>query len=470
MMNSIRQLVLLLVAAAAPLGITQTAKAACNGWIIESFTWLNSSGNSTSSCPSGIYGVDIQVKNTTSFDRLLGTALVTWSPSTSNCLGHNHQWTNLPVCAGCTVGLHVQDIVIPDDCQCVRRFATVGITDDNGFACDSKILDCTPPDGTSCDDDNFCNGDDECRNGSCSDHDGNPCGDCTYCSNDTCHDYDCCDDDDCDSCEHCDNNNRCSEYDCCNDNDCTGSCSYCDVHTCRNYDCCDDDDCDSCEYCDNNSTCQEHECCNHSDCGNLQKCSNHSCLSSCNDGICDTNFGENCDTCPQDCSCKTGSCCVGFSCSVTTKANCTGTWSDGGDCTQNPCRCNNNGICDTGEDCSSCPNDCDPSCGDGTCECGETSSSCCNDCPCPIGQNCIAGTCDGPSSDLHPADQPPYCDNEICGDRRVKLGEVIGYAAAWKRGDHDEFEYAIRGLFLYRKSECYEWDDLTNNWVSRTCE
>ena len=45
-----------------------------------------------------------------------------------------------------------------------------------------------------------------------------------------------------------------------------------------------------------------------------------------------------------------GSCCITGSCSVGTQANCTGTWTDGGSCTPNPCA-QPTGACCCGSSC-----------------------------------------------------------------------------------------------------------------------
>jgi len=77
----------------------------------------------------------------------------------------------------------------------------------------------------------------------------------------------------------------------------------------------------------------------------------------------------------------------------------------------------------------------------------------------------------GPPGNEHPADSAPYCgcDGTSCADNRIKLCEAIGYATAWKRGDHDDTDYAIRGLFLWQAGECYTWEDSSDNWIEDTC-
>jgi len=75
-----------------------------------------------------------------------------------------------------------------------------------------------------------------------------------------------------------------------------------------------------------------------------------------NDGTCDA--GENCNSCPNDCISKTSGnpsthyCCGDGTCEgAEDSTNCAI------DCGANPC--NNNGICEPGEDCDNCGNDCE---------------------------------------------------------------------------------------------------------------
>ncbi|MES9992280.1 MAG: Ig-like domain-containing protein [Candidatus Thiodiazotropha sp.] len=77
------------------------------------------------------------------------------------------------------------------------------------------------------------------------------------------------------------------------------------------------------------------------------------CKPACDDGVCE--LGETCETCPQDC----------------------------GQCEQDPV-CDD-GVCDLDETCETCPQDCGqceqhPVCDDGVCESGESCDSCPQDC------------------------------------------------------------------------------------------
>ncbi|MBW8002799.1 MAG: hypothetical protein FVQ80_12385 [Planctomycetes bacterium] len=147
----------------------------------------------------------------------------------------------------------------------------------------------------------------------------------------------------------------------------------------------------------------------------------------CGDGTCDP--GEDQCNCEADCGTP-----------PTTETNCT----DGidedcdgaadctdptGDCDSDPaCQsaCDNDGVCEAGEDCNNCANDCisktsgNPNsqycCGDGTCEGAEDSSNCGIDCG--SGPVCGDGTCD-PGEDYNncpdDCDPPAQCNNDgVC--------------------------------------------------------
>ena len=77
-----------------------------------------------------------------------------------------------------------------------------------------------------------------------------------------------------------------------------------------------------------------------------------------------------------------------------------------------------------------------------------------------------------PDETPFPADQSPYCGcgSSECQDERIEMCEAIGYAAAWKRGDHDDMAAAIRGLCLWKQGECYQWGETESNWMPDSCE
>ena len=131
----------------------------------------------------------------------------------------------------------------------------------------------------------------------------------------------------------------------------------------------------------------------------------------CGDNVCDA--GETCAGCPEDCSpcCGDGLCGAGEDCSICED--------DCGPCVV-PC---GDGICDAGagEDCSSCEDDCGPCvdpCGDGICDAGagEDCASCEDDCG-PCGVPCGDGSCDagaGETCKNCPADCGGCCGDGSC--------------------------------------------------------
>ncbi|MBW8001797.1 MAG: hypothetical protein FVQ80_07205 [Planctomycetes bacterium] len=146
----------------------------------------------------------------------------------------------------------------------------------------------------------------------------------------------------------------------------------------------------------------------------------------CGDGTCDA--GEDQCSCSGDCGTPPATetnCTDGVDEDCDGAADCA---DPSGDCDSDPaCQsaCDNDGVCETGEDCTNCPNDCisktggDPAshycCGDGTCEGAEDSSNCGIDCGAPV---CGDGTCD-PGEDYNncPADcdPPAQCNSDgVC--------------------------------------------------------
>ncbi|MFO0624223.1 MAG: hypothetical protein U0325_01285 [Polyangiales bacterium] len=107
---------------------------------------------------------------------------------------------------------------------------------------------------------------------------------------------------------------------------------------------------------------------------------------SCGDGMCGT--GETCTSCPGDCGACPPRCGDGMCGSGETCTNCPG------DCGACPPRCGD-GMCSTGETCTNCPGDCGACparCGDGMCGSGETCTNCPGDCgACPT--TCTATSC-----------------------------------------------------------------------------
>ncbi|ODS40779.1 hypothetical protein BEH94_10875 [Candidatus Altiarchaeales archaeon WOR_SM1_SCG] len=153
-----------------------------------------------------------------------------------------------------------------------------------------------------------------------------------------------------------------------------------------------------------------NSCCSNSDCANDEYCSSNYCVKKCGNGVCES--GETCSSCPGDCGCSSEKLCCAGNCltpACSSNSNC----SDGNTCTLDSC--SNAGTCSascahttitsclSGDGC--CPsgcnsvtdNDCSVSCGNGVCESGETCSSCSSDCDCTSGKICCAGSCVTPN-------------------------------------------------------------------------
>ena len=135
----------------------------------------------------------------------------------------------------------------------------------------------------------------------------------------------------------------------------------------------------------------------------------------CGNGVCQT--GETCSTCPADC----GVCppvCGDATCNG--RETCSSCSTDCGVC---PPVCGD-ASCNGSETCSSCPADCGvcpppPVCGDATCSGGETCSSCpadCGVCPenqCTVDSDCVPEVCCHASSCV-PVSQAPNCNGVAC--------------------------------------------------------
>jgi len=168
----------------------------------------------------------------------------------------------------------------------------------------------------------------------------------------------------------------------------------------------------------------DNDCDTYTDCDDADCDSDPACQ--CGNGTCDP--GEDQCNCPEDCGTPPStetSCTDGVDNDCDTYTDC-----DDSDCDSDPaCQCGN-GVCDPGEDCHTCPDDCisrtvPPKfaycCGDGTCEGEENETNCAVDCG--GGSYCGDETCDPGEDQCNCPDDcgtPPStetsCTDEIDND------------------------------------------------------
>ncbi len=330
---------------------------------------------------------------------------------------------------------------------------------------------------------NVCNNDHGCTNYACCSN--SDCGSCQTCNTSThtcqnvscagcnvcnnnhgCTNYECCGNGDCEPCEKCENhscvNVNCptdqvcdGDHGCVPDTECTldsecGSCQTCNTstHTCQNV------SCGGCNVCNNNHGCTNYACCSNSDCGSCQTCntSTHTCQNvSCG----------GCNVCNNNHGCTNYACCDNEDCGPCQMCN-TSTH------TCENVNCPTDQVCDGDHGCAP-DTDCNLDSECGLCQTCNTSTHTCESVNCPVGQVCNNDHGCAPDGEQHPADEQPYCACATCGDNRIEMCEAIGYASAWKQGDHDDMAKAMLGLFIWQSGECYTWDDATSNWIAENC-
>ena len=88
------------------------------------------------------------------------------------------------------------------------------------------------------------------------------------------------------------------------------------------------------------------------------------------------------------------------------------------------------------------------------------------------GDTCIEELC---CASLPADDEAPVCEGcadctcAACGDGRVEMCEMIGYACAWKKGCNDDLSGMTRAAYLWVSGECYCWDEIEQNWFPVSC-
>ncbi|HII14709.1 MAG TPA: hypothetical protein HA362_00180 [Nanoarchaeota archaeon] len=144
-------------------------------------------------------------------------------------------------------------------------------------------------------------------------------------------------------------------------------------------------------------------------CGWNQVCSEGACVLSCGNGVCDS--GETCSGCSQDCGCGQYQRCMLGNCETYCgngqcdgSENCGTCWSD--------CRCSDYERCSY--------NRCETFCGNGRCDSNENCMSCNGDCRCSSAEECAPGT--------GKADQRGCAS--LCGNGKKDFGEDCTSCAA----------------------------------------
>jgi Subtilase family len=217
-----------------------------------------------------------------------------------------------------------------ETCDTVAGSCQTGVAPCAGQMCDESndaCVDCLAD--SDCADATFCNGAETCVSGSCQTG-SDPCvGQMCDEANDVC--AECLADSDCADATFCNGVETCVSGSCQTGSDpCTGG-QICIESSDSCVDCLVDSDCDDSLYCTGTETCAAGICqAGASPCANGQSCieSSQTCVNCNNNGICET--GEDCNNCASDCI--SGSASAG---------------------------CDNDGICEPniGEDCTNC-NDC----------------------------------------------------------------------------------------------------------------
>jgi hypothetical protein len=329
-------------------------------------------------------------------------------------------------------------------------YATDAALANRGFSFDQVTVtdvDFQEPDGQSdtctactidddCDDGLFCNGSETCVSGTCQAGTAVDCSDGVGCTDDSCNEGT-------NSCDNVGNDANCDNGVFCDGAETCDAALDCQAGTpvdCDDLVGCTDDSCnegtDSCDNVGNDANCDNGVFCDGAEtCDAVNDCQAGT-PPTCDDGVGCTddscNAGtDSCDNVANDANCDDGAFCNGAeTCNPTLdcqagSAQCTEpgeTCDEGGDVCV-PSVCDNDGVCEAGEDCNNCANDCISGtsagavCGNGICETAD-------------GEDCVtcAADCNGVQS-RRPSNR--FCcgnggSNPVgCGDSRCFDGGVL---------------------------------------------
>jgi hypothetical protein len=282
------------------------------------------------------------------------------------------------------------------------------------------------------------------------------------------------------SCESCSQDCACGPGQMC----CSGQCkapacssdSECgDANSCTLDSCVGAGTCDArCEHGQVTSCLNDDGCCP----GSCNALNDNDCSVQCGNGLCEP--GESCQSCSRDCGCSGGTLCCNGVCvepACVSDSQC----DDSKDCTLDRClnsntclaRCETQAItqCANGDGC--CPdscdanndNDCVAKCGNGLCEPGESCESCQQDCGCSSGTVCRSGLCVEPacSSDTDCDDEdactldgcimPGTCEAECAYEQRSSCANNDGCCPAGCTSSDDDDCSASCGNGVCESSE-----------------
>lgn len=92
------------------------------------------------------------------------------------------------------------------------------------------------------------------------------------------------------------------------------------------------------------------------------------------------------------------------------------------------------------------------------------------------GESCLEACCPRMAADLPhqscgtcPVTDCNSCNASVCGDSRIHMCEIVGYACSWLHGCHDDLSGMTRAAYIWRSGECYCWDDAAGNWYPSDC-